>query len=258
MLKKNNTFVPILKKIAMVYNLITSSVSKREKLLALLLDPDKCPDSKLDYLIKIIDKRPPHFILVGGSLISRPIEPLVRRLKQCLDIPIVLYPGHPAHIRPEFDALLLLSMISGRNPELLIGNHVVAAPLIKQYGIEAIATGYMLIDGGVQTSVEYISNTRPIPADKTDIIISTAMAGEMLGFKLIYMDAGSGAVRPIPQKTIEEVKANCSIPLMVGGGINTPEKLKIAFNHGADIVVIGNAVEKTPELLNDFLDVAGR
>jgi len=242
----------------MVYDLITSTVKKGKKNLTFLLDPDKCLDSKLDYLIKILEKRPPHFILVGGSLISTPIEPLVCRLKQSLDIPIVLYPGHPAHISPEFDALLLLSMISGRNPELLIGNHVIAAPIIKRYDIEAIATGYMLIDGGVQTSVEYISNTRPIPADKTDIIIATAIAGEMLGHKLIYMDAGSGAIRPIQGKTIEEVKKNCTIPLMVGGGINTPAKLETAFNYGADIVVIGNALEKTPELLNDFLDVAGK
>ena len=242
----------------MVYDLITSAVAKKEKLLTFLIDPDKCPDSKLHYLIKILEKRPPHFILVGGSLISNPIEPLVYSLKQRLDIPIVLYPGHPTHIRPEFDALLLLSMISGRNPELLIGNHVIAAPIIKRYEIEAIATGYMLIDGGVQTSVEYISNTRSMPSDKTDIIIATAMAGEMLGQKLIYMDAGSGAIHPISGKTIEEVKANCTIPLMIGGGINTPAKLETAFNNGADIVVIGNALEKTPELLNDFLDAAGR
>lgn len=239
----------------MVYDLITESVKNGEKMLAFLIDPDKFPDSKLDFLIKTMEKRQPHFILVGGSLISTPIEPLVRRLKQYLDIPIVLFPGHPAHIRPEFDALLFLSMISGRNSELLIGNHVVAAPIIKRYGIEAISTGYMLIDGGVSTSVEYISNTRPIPADKTDIIIATAMAGEMLGLKLIYMDAGSGALQPIPEKTIKEVKSECSIPLMVGGGINTPAKLEKAFNHGADIVVIGNALEKSPELLNDFLMV---
>ena len=156
-----------------------------------------------------------------------------------------------------FRSLLLLSMISGRNSELLIGNHVVAAPIIKHYNIEPIATGYMLIDGGVPTSVEYISNTRPIPANKIDIAVSTAIAGEMLGMKLIYMDAGSGAINPIPVDMISEVKNNCSIPLMIGGGINTPQKLETAYNNGADIVVIGNALEKNPELLNDFLDVAG-
>ena len=237
----------------MIYDLITAAVSKKEKLLAFLIDPDKCNDSKLDYLVKIFEKQPPHFILVGGSLISSPIDSLVISLKSRLNVPIILYPGHPSHICPDFDAILLLSMISGRNPELLIGNHVVAAPIIKHYKIESISTGYMLIDGGVYTSVEYISATRPIPADKTDIIVATAMAGEMLGQKLIYMDAGSGALNPVPAKAIEEVKTNCSIPLMIGGGINTPQKLETAFNSGADIVVIGNAIENTPELASEFL-----
>ena len=237
----------------MVYNLIKSACLKKEKLLAFLIDPDKCSDSKLDYLIKMFEKRSPHFIFVGGSLISAPLEPVIRRLKQCLDVPIVLFPGHTSHIYPEFDAVLFLSMISGRNPEFLIGNHVIAAPIIKRYAIEVISTGYMLIDGGVSTSVEYMSNTRPMPADKTDIIVATAMAGEMLGHKLIYMDAGSGAIHPVPKRAIEEVKTACAVPLMIGGGINTPEKLEAAFNHGADIVVIGNALEKSPEMLVDFL-----
>jgi putative glycerol-1-phosphate prenyltransferase len=240
----------------MVYDLIKSAYLNSEKLLTFLIDPDKCSDSKFDFLIQTFEKRPPHFILVGGSLISMPFESIVKRLKQNLDIPIVLFPGHPSHIYPEFDALLFLSMISGRNPELLIGSQVVAAPIIKRYAIETISTGYMLIDGGVLTSVEYMSNTRPIPADKTDIIISTAIAGEMLGHKLIYMDAGSGAINPVPGKVIENVKLNCSIPIMIGGGINTPEKLNAAFNFGADIVVIGNVLEKSPEMVEDFLDVA--
>jgi len=222
----------------MVYDLIKSACLNREKMITFLLDPDKCKDSKLDYLIKIFKKRPPHFLLVGGSFISTPFDYLLKSLKQNLNIPIVLYPGHPSHIYPDFDALLFLSMISGRNPELLIGSHVVAAPIIKRYAIEAISTGYMLIDGGVSTSVEYMSNTRPIPADKTDIIVSTALAGEMLGHKLIYMDAGSGAINPISGNVIKEVKNNCSIPLMIGGGINTTEKLKTAFDFGADIVAM--------------------
>lgn len=225
--------------------------------MAFLVDPDKCTGSKLDLFIDAIKKRPPHLVLVGGSLISNPIGPLVSYLKKHIEVPVVLYPGHPTHIAPEADALLFLSMISGRNPDLLIGSHVVAAPLIKQYNFEIIPTGYMLIDGGVQTSVEYISQTRPIPAEKTDIAVATALAGEMLGLKLIYMDSGSGALNPVSAKMISEVKKNCTIPLMIGGGITTPEKLAIAFNNGADIAVIGNALEKEPELLNGFMDVVG-
>jgi putative glycerol-1-phosphate prenyltransferase len=182
----------------------------------------------------------------------------VKLLKQHLDVPVVLYPGHPTHLSPDADALLFLSMISGRNADLLIGSHVVAAPLIKQYGLETIPTGYMLIDGGVQTSVEYISQTRPIPANKTDIAVATALAGEMLGLKLIYMDAGSGAINPVPLKMIADVKKNCTIPLMIGGGIDTPQKLAAAFENGADLVVIGNALEKDPELLNGFMDVTDK
>lgn len=239
-----------------IYNQILSSIAKGNKQIALLVDPDKCTGNIPNALVKVIKKRPPHLILVGGSLISNPIGSLVAFLKQNLDIPVVLYPGHPTHITPEADALLFLSMISGRNADLLIGSHVVAAPLIKQYNIETIPTGYMLIDGGVPTSVEYISQTRPIPANITDIAVATALAGEMLGLRLIYMDAGSGALNPVPAKMIAEVKRNCTIPLMIGGGITTPQKLATAFDNGADLVVIGNALEKDPELLDGFMDMA--
>lgn len=238
-----------------IYNNILSNISKGEKQIALLVDPDKCSKDKLIPLIENIKKRPPHILLVGGSLISNPISPLITFLKQQTNIPVVLYPGHPSHIVPEVDAILFLSMISGRNPDLLIGSHVVAAPLIKQYNIETISTGYMLIDGGIQTSVEYISQTRPIPYNKTDIAVATALAGEMLGLKLIYMDAGSGAINPVSAKMISNVKKECTIPLMIGGGITTPQKLITAFENGADIVVIGNALEKDPGIINDFLDV---
>jgi putative glycerol-1-phosphate prenyltransferase len=241
-----------------IYNQIVSNISNGKKQIALLVDPDKCFGQQLNSFLAALKKRPPHLILVGGSLISNPIAPLVKLLKHHLNVPVVLYPGHPTHLSPDADALLFLSMISGRNAELLIGSHVVAAPLIKQYGIETIPTGYMLIDGGVQTSVEYISQTRPIPANKTDIAVATALAGEMLGLKLIYMDAGSGAINPVPLKMIAEVKKNCSIPLMIGGGIDTPQKLAAAYENGADLVVIGNALEKDPELLNGFMDVTDK
>ncbi|HLW06233.1 MAG TPA: geranylgeranylglyceryl/heptaprenylglyceryl phosphate synthase, partial [Marinilabiliaceae bacterium] len=152
--------------------------------------------------------------------------------------------------------LFLLSMISGRNPDLLIGHHVTAAPLLKQMNIEIISTGYMLIDGGCTTSVEYISQTRPIPANKSDIAVATAMAGEMLGLKMIYMDAGSGAKNPIPTEMIANVRENISLPMLIGGGIKTAQQLKAAYSAGADMVIIGNALEKNPDLLNEMLEVA--
>lgn len=238
-----------------IYNQILSLKAKGEKQIAFLVDPDKFKGNQPRQFIKAIHQHPPHLVLVGGSLLSSPIQPLVSFLKENTDIPVVIYPGHPTHVSPEADALLFLSMISGRNPDLLIGSHVVAAPLIKQYNIETIATGYMLIDGGVPTSVEYISQTRPIPAEKTDIAVATALAGEMLGLKMIYMDAGSGASKPVPARMIAEVQRNCSIPLMIGGGITTPEKLARAYDNGADLVVIGNALEKDPGLLAGFMEV---
>jgi putative glycerol-1-phosphate prenyltransferase len=238
-----------------IYNQILSHIARGEKQIAFLVDPDKFKGDQSQQFIKAIQRHPPHLILVGGSLISTPISPLVSFLKENTDIPVVLYPGHPTHVTPEADALLFLSMISGRNPDLLIGSHIVAAPLIKQYNLETIATGYMLIDGGVPTSVEYISQTRPIPAEKTDIAVATALAGEMLGLKMIYMDAGSGALNPVPAKMIAAVKQNCSIPLMIGGGITTPQKLANAYNNGADLVVIGNALEKDPGLLKGFMEI---
>lgn len=240
----------------MIYNYITDSVSNKRKLLALLIDPDKCSPPMLKQLASILKQHPPHLLMVGGSLISTPVAPVIDYLQTELQQPVVLYPGSPTHLTPNVDAVLFLSMISGRNPELLIGHHVVAAPYIKQYGIEPISTGYMLIDGGSPTSVEYISQTRPIPADKTDIAVATALAGEMLGMKMIYMDAGSGAKNPISPKTIEAVKNALNIPLMIGGGIASTEQLISAYNAGADLVVVGNVLEKNPELIQSFLEAA--
>ena len=239
-----------------IYNQILSNKARGEKQIAFLVDPDKFTGDQSRKFIKAMQQHPPHLILVGGSLISTPITPLVSFLKENTDIPVVLYPGHPTHVTPKADALLFLSMISGRNPDLLIGSHIVAAPLIKQYNLETIATGYMLIDGGVPTSVEYMSQTRPIPAEKTDIAVATALAGEMLGLKMIYMDAGSGALNPVSAQMIAAVKQNCSVPLMIGGGITTPQKLANAYDNGADLVVIGNALEKDPGLLKDFMDIS--
>ncbi|GAO29111.1 geranylgeranylglyceryl/heptaprenylglyceryl phosphate synthase [Geofilum rubicundum] len=242
----------------MIYTYITDSVKRKGKLLALLIDPDKCSPPMLEQLVGILKQHPPHLLMVGGSLISSPVAPVIDYLKKELQQPVVLYPGSPTHLTPNVDAVLFLSMISGRNPELLIGHHVVAAPYIRQFGIEPISTGYMLIDGGSPTSVEYISQTRPIPAEKTDIAVATALAGEMLGLKMIYMDAGSGARNPISAKTIQAVKKALTIPLMIGGGITSVHQLTSAYEAGADLVVVGNVLEKDPSLIHDFLKAAER
>ncbi|MFW5754339.1 MAG: geranylgeranylglyceryl/heptaprenylglyceryl phosphate synthase [Marinilabiliaceae bacterium] len=234
---------------------IENNHKQRKKMLALLIDPDKCREDALEKQARLIEEHQPHLVMVGGSLTSHPVDEVVHHLKKNTSRPVILYPGHPVQVSFDADALLFLSMISGRNPELLIGAHVTIAPAIRQKGIETIPTGYMLIDGGVPTSVEYISQTRPIPADKTDIAIATAIAGQLLGQKLIYMDAGSGARKVVSPQMIEAVKSQIDIPLMIGGGIDSGEKISAAFKSGADIVVTGNILEKDPGLLGSFMEI---
>lgn len=238
----------------MIYKIIENSKRRGAKILLPLIDPDKYEEKQLRYLQNIDEEIVP-FILVGGSLISTSIGSVVNSIKEHCNIPVVLYPGSPTHITKEVDAILLLSMISGRNPDLLIGHHVVAAPTIKQLNIETIPTGYMLIDGGIPTSVEYISQTKPIPADKSDIAKATAMAGEMLGLKLIYMDAGSGAKRAVSTDMISEVKQNIDIPLIVGGGIRDEHQAKSAFKAGADAIIVGTAFEEDSDKLDSIVEM---
>ncbi len=233
-----------------IYHTIVSSKAKSNKAFAVLIDPDKLNEQSLLTTIEIAIKAKVDFFFVGGSLVvTDTLDKMVAAIKKHCSIPVVLFPGSPDQITPKADALLYLSLISGRNPELLIGQHVISAPFVKQSGLEIIPVGYMLIDGGSPTTVSYISNTNPIPSNKNDIAICTAMAGEMLGLKLIYMDAGSGAIKAIPTAMIKEVAKHIQIPLVVGGGITTPEKAKENCIAGADIIVVGNAAEKDPELI---------
>jgi putative glycerol-1-phosphate prenyltransferase len=230
---------------------LTEKAAKGQKQLAVLIDPDSIADeSSLEKTCVLCNEAGVDLILVGGSLITNGFfETCIQIIKKHSEIPVILFPGNIMQIDEHADAILLLSLISGRNPDMLIGKHVLAAPNLKKSGIEIMPTGYILIDGGAITSVSYMSNTTPIPADKSSIAACTAMAGEMLGLRIIYMDAGSGAKNPIPQKLIKEVKDNISIPLFVGGGMRTPEDVKAACNAGADIVVVGNAIEKDPSLI---------
>ena len=236
----------------MIYDKILSRYKNGAKQLAFLIDPDKFQVRRMSELKVLLDEVRPDLLLIGGSLISLDVGNFVRELKQYVDLPVVLYPGSSIQVCKEVDAILFLSLISGRNPEFLISHHVAAAPHIKANGIEAISTGYMLIDGGSNTSVQYISQTQPIPDDKSDIAVATALAGQYLGMKMIYMDAGSGAKNPIAQEMIGEVKSAIDIPLMVGGGIRDIDTLQGSLIAGADIAVVGNVLEQNPSLLKDF------
>lgn len=233
----------------MIYDWIVKQVLNGKKIFALLLDPDEYNDQSLKHTLLEAGKSKTDLILVGGSLVTNPIAPFIQKIKENSEIPVLLFPGNLLQISNNADGILFLSLISGRNPDLLISNHVASAPMIKSSGMEVISTGYILVENGKSTSVEYISNTRPVPSDKPDIASATAIAGEMLGFKLIYLEAGSGAQHPVKTETITLVKKNIKVPLVVGGGIRNPEDAKNILNAGADIIVIGNAVEKNTSLL---------
>lgn len=236
---------------ATILSHIKQKTAKGVKQLAVLIDPDF--EEGLHKTIDICNRTQVDYIFVGGSLVTEGnIDRCVATIKENTDIPVVLFPGSTTQLTEKADALLLLSLISGRNPDLLIGKHVESAPFIKQSGIDVIPTGYMLIDGGKITSVQYISNTIPIPADKPDIAMATAMAGELLGLQLIFMDAGSGAATPINDELIAKVKKSVGLPIVVGGGIRTGKQALTAWNAGADIVVIGNAVEKDKTLIEEL------
>jgi putative glycerol-1-phosphate prenyltransferase len=236
-----------------IYPSLCERKKNGKKSFAVLIDPDKVNDEKMLQLIQLAVTAKVDYFLVGGSLvISNYLDQCVQLIKQNCSIPVLLFPGSAAQISKYADALLYLSLISGRNPELLIGQHVVSAPAIKQSGLEIISTGYMVIDGGAPTTVSYISNATPLPADKNEIAMCTAMAGEMLGMKLIYMDAGSGAKRPITENMISRVAHSIEVPLIIGGGITDPEKAYLNCKAGADMIVVGNAIEKDKSLIMEM------
>lgn len=228
---------------------------KSRKKLAVLIDPDKPTDAQILSIVEKAKAADVDFFFVGGSLlVTDSLDHCIKLIKANCDIPVLIFPGNSLQISKYCDGFLLLSLISGRNPEMLIGRHVIAAPYLKLYGNEIIPTGYMLIDSGKATSVSYMSDTTPIPHDKDDIAMCTAIAGEMLGLKLIYLEAGSGALIPVSTSMISKVKKMIQIPLIVGGGIKTPEMAAEAVRAGADVIVIGTAFEKEPKLLKRFAD----
>lgn len=239
-----------------IYTSLQEKKSKKQKSFAVLLDPDKLDDSDCKKMVKLgIDHKIDYFFVGGSLLIDDSLARTIAVAKAQSTIPVVIFPGSNTQICKEADAILLLSLISGRNADALIGQHVIAAPILKQSGLEILSTGYMLVDCGRPTTVSYISNTTPIPYDKPSIAACTAMAGEMLGLKLIYLDGGSGALNPVGADMIRLVRKSVEAPIIVGGGINTREKAYNALMAGADVIVVGNGIEKNPELLSEVSSI---
>lgn len=227
-----------------------------EKSLAVLVDPDKVSESYLSKLCHHADKGLIDYFFVGGSLItSNMMTSTIHFLKKHSSIPVILFPGSTLQVQTDADAILFLSLISGRNPELLIGKHVEAAPVLRQSNLEIISTGYILVENGKATSASYMSNTAPIPFDKPEIASCTAMAGEMLGLKCTYLEAGSGAINSVSCEMVSAVAESTATPLIVGGGIRDKETAKVICNAGADIIVIGTRIEHNPDIIEDIFHV---
>ncbi len=238
-----------------IFDKIKSAQNEGRKQLAVLVDPDRSDEESLQTLAEQIQTSGADFIFLGGSLLMRDaLDGCISTLKKNCDLPIVLFPGSMLQISAQADAMLLLSMISGRNPELLIGHHVIAAPYIKAAKLETLPTGYLLVDCGQPTTATYMSGSAPIPFHKPEIAACTAMAGEMLGLQLMYLDGGSGADKPVSAKMISTVRENVDTPIIVGGGIRSAAAAAEICQAGADVVVIGNATEKNPLIIKEIAD----
>lgn len=238
---------------AQIRTKLQSNRKNGRKAFAVLLDPDKVELESFPFMLAESVRYGVDFFFVGGSLITRyTSDEIIAAIHKHTQIPAILFPGNSLHIEPSADAILLLSLISGRNPELLIGQHVIAAPLLKKSKLEILPTGYMLVESGRATTVSYISNTTPIPHDKPGVAACTAMAGELLGLQIMYLDAGSGAQKPVSAEMIAAVRQAVDTPIVVGGGINSVEKAHLALEAGADVIVVGNGIEKNPDLLPEI------
>ena len=236
-----------------IYNKLIESTSKGEKLLAVLIDPDKMAIDNVSGFIEKVNASLISHIFVGGSEVEDKLtEALVLEIKKHTELPIVLFPGDVSQLTDKADALLFLSLISGRNPDYLIGKHIEAVSKLKGTKLEVIPTGYILIENGKETSVQRVTKTIPLKRKPIQHIVDTAKAGELLGMKLFYLEAGSGATRPITPDIISNVKSEIHVPLIVGGGIRNKQQLQEAYNSGADLVVIGTAFEQDDQFFNDL------
>jgi|TARA_B110000914_G_scaffold200606_1_gene192395 phosphoglycerol geranylgeranyltransferase len=238
-----------------IYQHITSSKEKNSKLFAILIDPDKQDNYQLTEIIKKANDAKVDLFFVGGSLlIDDRLDQCIKTIKANSKIPLLLFPGNAMQVSNKADGILFLSLISGRNPHMLIGQQVISAPILKKTALEIISTGYMLVDSGEATAVSYMSNTTPIPHSKDNIAAATAIAGEMLGLKILFLDGGSGAKKAISTKMIKAVSNQINIPLITGGGITTATKAIENCEAGADIIVVGNAIEKENGLISQIAE----
>ena len=238
-----------------IYNKIVANKKIGKKSFALLIDPDKQNENQLLSIIEKAKKANTDYFFVGGSLLTNDsLDACLATLKENSTIPVILFPGNAMQVNNQADGILFLSSISGRNADMLIGKQVITAPILKQSSLEVLPTGYMLIDSGKPTTVSYMSNTNPIPANKDTVAACTAMAGEMLGLKFIFMDGGSGAKNPISEKMIKTVREAINVPLIIGGGISSGAKAIANCKAGADIIVVGNAIEKNENLISEIAD----
>jgi len=236
-----------------IYKNILEARANNQKLFAVLIDPDKMLISEISNFLEKVNSSMTTHIFIGGSKVDERItDLLVNEVKKHTKLPVVLFPGDVTQISKKADAILFLSLISGRNPEYLIGKHVEATPTLTTSNLEIIPTGYMLVENGKQTSVEKVTGTKPIPRTQINQIVNTAKAGELLGMKLIYLEAGSGALHPVTSEIIRAVRNMLNIPLIVGGGIKDKIQLESAYNSGADMVVIGTAFEEDPSRIEQF------
>lgn len=235
-------------------NRIRESRKLGRKELAVLIDPESTYVTQLSRLLRLAEDAQVDYFFVGGSTVdSHDMENCLAFLDEANEkIPVILFPGNTNQLSNKADGLLYLSLISGRNPDLLIGKHVESVPFLRNSSLEIMPTGYILIDGGTKSTVAYISNTTPIPSDSVELTLATGLAGQYLGMQLIYLEAGSGAIKPVSPKIISTLRQNLDVPLIVGGGIKTPKLAKNAAQAGADLIVIGNILEKDPDLLMDL------
>lgn len=237
-----------------LYSEIVSAFTTKKRLLAILLDPDKVAFNEIKQVAEKINQSPATHIFIGGSLVfSEAIEELIEELKKLSRLPIILFPGHPSQIAHNADGILFLNLLSGRNPDYLIEHQVKAAPVLKKMNLEVIPTAYLLIESGGKTAVEVVSKTNPISRQDIDKAVATAQAGELMGNKLIYLEAGSGAIQSVPEEMIQKVVKSVAIPVIVGGGIRTKKALDLAYQNGATMVVIGTAFEINTEFFNQIL-----
>lgn len=234
----------------------TTYFSSKSKQLAVLVDPDKASVEHLQQVASLGEKYGVDFFFVGGSLlVEGSLNRTIREMRKHTSKPLILFPGSAQQVDQEADAILLLSLISGRNPELLIGQHVQSSMRLHQSGLDILPTGYILIDGGRPTTASYISGTQPIPGDKPEISGVTALAGCQLGLQNIYLDTGSGAASPVQEAHIKAVRKLVDVPIICGGGMSTPEQVQRAHEAGANVVVIGNAIEQDPSLIASLVGV---